>query len=382
MVVMSNKIYRIFVINTGSTSTKVALYENDECTISENLPADKELIRTALNPLDQLEDRRNSILNFISRHHIDMGTVDIISSRGGALPPCQGGAYEVNKFMIDVLKYAPLSTHASSLASMVGQELAEKYNIRHIIYDSVSTDEMSEIACISGIPDILNNAGSHVLNPRMVARYVAKKRLHKKYEDSRIIVAHMGGGISITAHIGGKIVDYCNDYMGPMSPERSGSLPAGTLVRLCYSGKYSRDEMIKKVSGQGGLTAYLGTADAIEVERRIAKGDKYAQLIYDAMCYQTGKKIGEIAPIFCGDIDTIIFTGSLAKSQYIIDYITNMVSFIAPIELVPGEMEMEGLASGALRVLRGEEDAKYYDLLPTGYESKEAFYDAFPEAQK
>ena len=167
-----------------------------------------------------------------------------------------------------------------------------------------------------------------------------------------------------------------------MSPERSGSLPSGTLVRLCYCGKYSRDEMIKKVSGQGGLTAYLGTADAVEVENRIAGGDKYAKLIYDAMCYQTGKKIGEIAPVFCGDIDAIIFTGSLAKSQYVVNYISKMVSFIAPIELVPGEMEMEGLAGGALRVLRGEEEAKLYDLLPLGFKSKEEFYDAFPEAGK
>lgn len=365
---------RILVINTGSTSTKVALYEDDRSIISENLKADPELVRTALTCLEQLPDRRRSVRDFIERNQIDLSTVDIISARGGCLPPCRGGAYMVNDFMVDVLKYAPSSMHASSIAAMIGQELANEFGVPCMIYDSVSTDEMSEIACISGIPDIVNNGGSHVLNPRMVARHVAETVLGKRYEDARIIVAHMGGGISITAHIGGRLVDYCNDYMGPMAPERSGSLPAGTLARLCYSGKYTAEEMNKLISGRGGLAAYLGTSDALEAENRALSGDEYAKLIYDAMCYQTAKKIGEIAPVFCGNVDRIVFTGSIARSEYTIEYIRPMVSFIAPIEVVPGEMEMEGLSGGALRVLRGEEEAKLYDLLPGGYGSKEEFY--------
>lgn len=366
----------IIVINTGSTSTKAALFEDENCLIKENLPADPELVRTALDCVEQLPHRREAVRDFITRHSIDMGSIDMISSRGGCLPPCEGGAYAVSDFMVDVLKYAPSTMHASSLAAMIGQELAKEFNVPHIIYDSVSTDEMSEIACVSGLPEIRNNLGAHMLNSRMVARHVAGK-LGKKYEEGRFIVAHMGGGISVTAHIGGKMLDYINDTIGPMSPERSGALPSVALARLCYSGKYTAEEMYKRLAGNGGLLAYLGTSDALEVQRRIKDGDEYAKLVYDAMCYQIAKKIGEIAPVFRGEIDAIIFTGSLAKSDYVIDYVRPMVSFIAPIEIVPGEMEMEGLACGALRVLRGEEEAKTYDLLPAGFASREKFYTKF-----
>ncbi|MGI5970545.1 MAG: butyrate kinase [Oscillospiraceae bacterium] len=366
--------YRVFVINTGSTSTKCALFEDENCLVKESITTDPELVRNALKSIEQLPQRRKDVQSFIERNGIDLNTVDIISARGGPLANCEGGAYYVNQKMVDVLKYQPISQHASNLSSMLARELGLKYSKPAIIYDSVSTDEMDPIAKISGLPEVPINTGCHVLNPRAVGRYVAEKKLGKAYKDSRLIVCHMGGGITICAQRDGKLVDYVTDYTGPMSPERSGALPSGTFARLCFSGKYTADEVYKLVSGRGGLFAHLGTADALEVEKRAIAGEEPYKLIYDAMCYQISKRIGELAPVFKGDFDAIVFTGSLAKSDYIINYVKDRVGFLAPIIVVPGEMEMEALAGGALRVLRGEEEAKEYDILPKGISSWEEFY--------
>lgn len=364
---------RIFVINTGSTSTKVALFENDKCVIKENLRESAELTSTRLTPVDQLPERTASVMEFIRRNNIDMHSVDAIAARGGMTASCNGGAYEVNKLMVDTLKYAPATNHASSLSPLIGDELSKRYNIPCMIYDSINTDEMDDIARISGLPEITNAQGSHVLNPRAVARKVAEK-MGIEYEQGCFIVAHMGGGISVTAHKYGKIVDYADEYIGPMSPERSGMLPNIALVALCYDSGMTKAEMLKHISGKGGLLAYLGTSDVQEVVARIEAGDEYAQLVLDAMAYQIAKKIGEISVVFSGKVDAIILTGGIAHSDYVVNRVIDRVSFIAPVERMPGEIEMEALAGGILRVLEGREKAQVFNVLPTGYESIDAFY--------
>ena len=368
-----SEVKRIFVINTGSTATKVALFENDKCVIKENLREPAELTSTRLTPVDQLPERTKSVMDFLRRNNIDLSTVDAIAARGGMTASCQGGAYNVNKLMVDTLKYAPATNHASSLSPLIGDELSREYGIPCMIYDSINTDEMDDIARISGLPEITNAQGSHVLNPRAVARRVAEK-MGMEYEQGRFIVAHMGGGISVTAHKYGKIVDYADEYIGPMSPERSGMLPNIALVALCYDSGMTKAEMLKHISGKGGLLAYLGTSDVQEVVERINNGDEYARLVLDAMAYQIAKKIGEIAVVFSGEVDAIIFTGGIAHSDYVLDQIIPRVKFIAPVERMPGEIEMEALAGGILRVLEGKEEAKEFDVVPTGYESVEAFY--------
>ena len=371
---------RIFVINVGSTSTKLALFEDEQYVVQESVREPDELIVNSLTCMDQLEGRRKTVGEFIARNAIDMNMVDMIAARGGSTEPCQGGAYAVNQLMVDTLRYAPATHHPSSLSPVLGSELAEKYDIPCIIYDAISTDETTEIARISGIPEITNNLGAHILNPRAVGHKVARQR-GTTYAKSRFIIAHMGGGISVSAHMYGKIVDYADEYMGPMSPERAGCLPNVALVKLCYSNRYTQDEMLKHISGRGGLLAYLGTSDCVEIERRIRGGDEWAALHYEAMCYQIARKIAEISAVFCGRVDAIILTGALAHSDYIVSRVRERVEFIAPIEVVAGEMEMEALAGGALRVLRGEEAVKAYDIVPTGYDSVEAFYRALADGR-
>lgn len=370
---------KILVINTGSTSTKIALYEDDKAVITENLRVDPNVTQNAIRCMDQLPERRRNIDEFIQRNNIDMTTIDMISCRGGNTGPYEGGAYTVNELMVNYAKYAATSNHPSAISCVIGFELGEKYGIPSIIYDGVHTDEVQPVARPTGMPGIYFNTGSHVLNPRAVARKAAKDQ-GRKFEDCRFIVVHLGGGISVISILGGRIVDYDNEYLGPMSPERTGLLPSVPLAKLCYSGKYTLDEMLKKISGQGGFAALLGTTDGLEIEKRMAAGDEEAIFYYDAMCYQLSKKIAEQSAVFFGKVDNIIFTGSLARSQYIIDYCKERVGHIAPFIVIPGEMEMEALAGGALRVLNGEEEAKKFDILPAGYASAEDFM-AFAAAQ-
>ena len=370
---------KILVINTGSTSTKIALYEDDKAVITENLRVDPNVTQNAIRCMDQLPERRRNIDEFIQRNNIDMTTIDMISCRGGNTGPYEGGAYTVNELMVNYAKYAATSNHPSAISCVIGFELGEKYGIPSIIYDGVHTDEVQPVARPTGMPGIYFDTGSHVLNPRAVARKAAKDQ-GRKFEDCRFIVVHLGGGISVISILGGRIVDYDNEYLGPMSPERTGLLPSVPLAKLCYSGKYTLDEMLKKISGQGGFAALLGTTDGLEIEKRMAAGDGDAIFYYDAMCYQLSKKIAEQSAVFFGKVDNIIFTGSLARSQYIIDYCRERVGHIAPFIVIPGEMEMEALAGGALRVLNGEEKAKKFDILPEGYASAEDFM-AFAAAQ-
>ena len=275
------------------------------------------------------------------------------------LPPVKSGAYRVNDIMVDRLKNRPVFEHASNLGALIAYEVANITDIPAYIYDSVRVDELEDIARISGMPDIPRTSTNHVLNSRAMAMKVAKK-YGKNYDEINCIVAHLGGGISINVQEKGKMIDIISDDEGTFSPERAGRVPCKGLIDLCYSGKYDEKTMHKKLRGNGGLKAYLNTHDAREVEKRIENGDKYAELVYEAMAYQVAKGIGELATVVEGNIDYIIITGGIAYSKTFTDWIIKRVKFIAPIEIMPGENEMESLALGTLRVLRGEEEANEY----------------------
>ncbi|MFA7659760.1 MAG: butyrate kinase, partial [Anaerovoracaceae bacterium] len=241
----------------------------------------------------------------------------------------------------------------------IAASIAEPLGIPAYIYDAVSSDEFCDLARVTGMPEFTRRNFSHVLNAKAMGRKYAKKA-DGSYSDYNLIIAHLGGGISISAHQKGRIMDSISDDAGPFSPERSGSMPLNFIVELCYSGKFTREEVLRKIRGGGGLKAHLGTADCREIEKRIVAGDEYAKLIYEAMGYQIAKGIGNICTVFDGPIDAIILTGGVAYSKMITEMVTKRVDFIAPVVLFPGENEMESLTLGALRILRGEESAKEY----------------------
>lgn len=351
--------YNILVINPGSTSTKIALYLDEKEVFCENLVHDVNKLEEFRTVQEQFEMRKQLVVSFLEEKGYDIKELSAVVGRGGMLPPVQSGAYQVNKVMVDRLRNNPAFEHASNLGALIAYEIANMINVPAYIYDSVRVDELEDIARISGIPDIPRTSTNHVLNSRAMAMKAAK-RYGKNYHEINCIVAHLGGGISVNVQKKGKMVDIIADDEGPFSPERAGRVPCKALIDLCYSQKYDRTNMHKKLRGSGGLKAYLGTHDAREVESRINNGDNYAKLVYEAMAYQVAKGIGEMATVVDGKVDFIILTGGIAYSKMLTDWIVKKVEFIAPIEIMPGENEMESLALGTLRVLRGEESARKY----------------------
>jgi len=353
--------YKILSINPGSTSTKIAIYENEQEVFCKTLSHPAEEIERYNNVAEQFNMRKEVILSFLKDNGYNINELSAVVGRGGMVPSVKSGAYIVNDKMIDRLRNNPIMEHASNLGALIAHEIASNVNIPSYIYDSVRVDELSDIARISGMPDIPRTSSSHVLNSRATAMKVANK-YDKKYADMNFIVAHLGGGISLSVHEKGQIVDIISDDEGPFSPERAGRVPCRDLIDACYSGRFDKDTMKKKLRGNGGLKAYLNTVDAREVERMIENGDEKAKLVYEAMAYQIAKGIGELATVVKGKVDVIIITGGIAYSNMITTWIKERVEFIAPVEIMPGENEMEALALGILRVLKGEEDAKVYDL--------------------
>ncbi len=356
--------YKILVINTGSTSTKIALYEDEKEIAVKNLNHPDELINKYDDVQEQLNMRMELIRTYLDEKEFDIKELSCVVARGGMLLPVKSGAYIINELMLDRVENRPVMEHASNLAAPIGYGIAKDAGIPSYIYDSVMTDELLDIARISGMPDIPRYSTSHVLNTRAMAIKYAKN-IGKKYEELNIIVAHLGGGISINIHQNGKIVDLVSDDEGPFSPERAGRVPCRELINLCYSGKFDKKTMQRKLRGNGGLKAYLNTIDVREVEKMISEGNEYAKLIYDAMAYQIAKGIGELATVVEGKVNVTILTGGIAYSENFTNMIKKRVSFICPVEVMAGENEMEALAYGALRVLRGEEIAKEYtDNIP------------------
>ena len=348
--------YNILSINPGSTSTKIALYENEKPIFFDQVEHSDEDFAGLEDILDQLDFRLEVIRSSMRNHQVSLSKLSAVVGRGGLLPPVNAGGYLVNESLIKVILNGNLSPHASNLGALLADKIAAPLKIPAYIYDSVSSHEFPEIAMITGVPEYLRHSQCHVLNSKAMGRKVAEKH-NKKYEDLNLIVAHLGGGISISVHEKGKIIDSIGDDAGPFSPERTGSLPLLYIVDLCYSGQYTKREMVRKIRGMGGIKAHLGTHDCRLVEKMIAEGNEKAKLVYDAEAYQIAKGIGELSPVIYGKIDYIILTGGIAHSRMMTEMIKERVEFIAPVEVIPGEVEMEALALGALRILRGEEKA-------------------------
>ncbi|EMT38274.1 butyrate kinase [Thermoanaerobacter thermohydrosulfuricus WC1] len=351
----------ILVINPGSTSTKVAVFKDLESVFTETLRHDTKDLNSYKTIIDQFEFRTQAILNMLKEKGISLSEIDAIVGRGGLLKPIKSGTYIVNDKMVEDLRKAERGEHASNLGAIIAYILAKEYNIPAYIVDPVVVDELEDVARITGMPEIEKSSIFHALNQKAIARHLAAD-LNKKYEEVNLIIAHLGGGISVGAHKHGRVIDV-NDALngeGPFSPERAGGLPVLDLVKLCYSGKYTYQEMKKKLIGQGGIVAHLGTNDVREVYKMIEKGDKKAELILDAMAYQTAKEIGAMAVVLKGHVDAVGITGGIAYNEDFVKRISERVKFIAPVYVYPGEDEMLALAQGAYRVLSGEEKAKMY----------------------
>lgn len=353
--------YKLLIINPGSTSTKIGVYEDESPILVETLRHSAEEIGKYNSIIDQIGFRKEVILNILKEKKFDIKTLNAIVGRGGLLKPIEGGTYAVNDAMLKDLKDISRGEHASNLGGIIANEIGKSLNIPAFIVDPIVVDELDDIARISGMPEIERRSVFHALNQKAVAKRYAKEN-EKRYEDVNVIVAHMGGGVSVGAHRNGRIVDVNNalDGEGPYSPERSGGVPVGDLVKLCFSGKYTEEQMKKKITGNGGFVGYLSTNNAIEVEKAALAGDAKAKLIYDAMGYQTAKEIGKCAAVLKGKVDAIILTGGIAYGKPMVNFIKDMVSFIAPIVVYPGEDELLALAQGAISVLSGEEKAKEY----------------------
>lgn len=352
---------QILALNPGSTSTKIAVYEQTEYVFKTTLRHDTNTINQFASVYEQYDFRKEAILNVLKEADIDIHSLAGVVGRGGMVKPIASGTYAINEAMLVDLKEAKRGQHASNLGAIIAKEIADPLGIPSFIVDPVAVDEMEDIARITGMPEIKRQSLFHALNQKAVGLKAAAY-LKKPYAQCNLILAHLGGGISVGAHQQGRVIDVNNalDGDGPMSPERSGSVPLGPLYKMALSGDYTLAQMQKKNYGQGGLVAHLGTNDGYEIERRIKEGDEHARFIYDAMAYQIAKEIGSLGPVLKGKIDAVVLTGGLAHDTLLTDWIKERTEWMAPVLIFPGEDEMEALAFGALRVLRQEEQAKEY----------------------
>jgi len=352
----------ILTINPGSTSTKIAVFRNTKEIFLKNIKhASEELV--GFNKItDQYEFRKNIILQELENANIPKENIRIVVGRGGLVKPIKSGVYSVNKALIEDLKVGVLGQHASNLGGLIADDIARSIEgARAFIADPVVVDELEDIARISGHPLFERISIFHALNQKAIARQHAKS-VSQQYEDLNLIVAHLGGGISVGAHLKGRVIDV-NEALsgeGPFSPERSGTLPAKSLVDLCFSGKYSHEEIKKMITGKGGYVAYLGTNDAYEVEKRATSGDSKAKLIQDAMAYQVAKDIGAMSTVLKGKVDAILLTGGIAYGKPFVESVSERISHIAPIFVYPGEDEMKALAMNGLMVLQGDAEILEY----------------------
>jgi butyrate kinase len=356
-----SKDYKILVINPGSTSTKVALFSNEQLLFEKKIGHSSQELSKFNKIIDQYRFRQDIILSFLKEKGINLYTLHAVVGRGGLLRPIASGTYRINEKMLEDLRSGAMGEHASNLGGLLAYGIAGNLSIPSYIVDPVVTDEMKPVARISGIPEIPRISILHALNQKAIARKAALD-LGKKYEKLNFIVAHLGGGISVGVHYKGKVIDVNNalNGEGPFTPERSGGVPVGSLVELCFSGKFSKDGMMKKVKSKGGLVAYLNTNDVREVLKMIKDGDKKAKLIFEAMAYQVAKEIGAGATVLKGQIDAIILTGGIAYNNDFVNMVRDRVSFLSLVMVYPGEEEMLSLCEGALRVLKGEEVEKIY----------------------
>lgn len=353
----------ILAINPGSTSTKVAVFNVDnEKIFLKNIKHSNEEIASFSCISDQYEFRKKFIIAELESAGINLNDIVVIVGRGGLVKPIPSGLYRVNEPMKVDLRKGVLGEHASNLGGLIADDIANSIEgAQAFIADPVVVDEMEPLARISGHPELERVSIFHALNQKAIAK-VHSKSQNKAYNELNLIVAHLGGGVSVGAHCKGRVIDVNQalDGDGPFSPERSGGLPSGAVAKLCFSGKYTHAEIKKMITGQGGLTAYLNTNDALEVENRVKAGDKHAALIYEAMAYQVSKEIGSCAAVLKGNVDAVLITGGVAYDKSFVNWIKERVEFIAPVFVYPGEDEMQALAFNGIEFLKGETKALEY----------------------
>ncbi len=354
--------YRILAINPGSTSTKISVFENEGEVWSTKLTHSQDELLEFDHIFDQYEFRKGVILDELGKAGYVSDDFDAVVGRGGVLHPLEGGTYSITDRLIEDLQKGVQGEHVSNLGAPIARELSLKADCPAFIVDPVVVDEMLPLARFSGHPDLPRRSIFHALNQKAVARKAASD-LGRNYNDLKLIVVHLGGGISVGAHLNGKVIDVNNALNGdgPFTPERSGGLPVGDLVDLCFSGKLTQADIKRMIKGAGGIVAYLGINDMMIVEDEIKKGNRRYEIVYEAMAYQIAKEIGALATVFEGDVDAIVITGGIAYDKHFISWIIKRVKFIAEVMIYPGEKEMEALALGALRVLRGSERAMEYN---------------------
>ncbi|MDR1271858.1 MAG: butyrate kinase [Clostridiales Family XIII bacterium] len=345
--------YKLLVINPGSTSTKIAYYEDQEQKQVLSLSHSAEELAPFEEVLDQKEFRTKVIEEAVAGWGVSLDELSAVVGRGNVLPNMKGGGYKVEENMVKALEAGLAVPHASNLAALIAYGIANPRNIPAYIYDAVTADEYEDIARVTGFAEVSRESKLHVLNQKASARKAAEK-LGKKYDEVNIIVLHMGGGCTVGLHSNGRIIDGVSDDESHFSPERAGGIPTPRVADLCFSGEYDAKSFLKKVRGQGGLISHLGTADLREVEKRIAEGDEKAEFIYNAQAYVLAKSVGLLAPVADGKIDFIVLTGGIAFSEKMTALIRERIEFIAPVVIEPGENEMEALAFGAIRMLDGE----------------------------
>lgn len=354
------KIY-ILTINPGSTSTKVALFDGTTELARATLRHSAEMLNSFSSISDQLEFRLEAIEQFLNKHSEISRQLAAAVGRGGLLRPLSSGTYRVNERMLHDLRQGVQGQHASNLGGMLAHSIAARFGIEAFIVDPVSVDEFEPLARVSGIPQIERRSLSHALNIKAVA-YRFAEDMQASLDEMNLIIAHLGGGISVAPLKAGRIIDVNNaNEMGPFSPERAGGLPVGDVVRMCFSGEYSSAAELRRIfNGRSGFVGYLGTNDMREVERRIDEGDDRARLIWEAMGYQIAKEIGQMSVVLKGSVDAVLLTGGLAHSDRFTSFIAQHVEFIAPVHIYPGEDELQALAEGAVRVLTNKVAAKEY----------------------
>ncbi len=357
------KTYRVLTINPGSTSTKIAVFDNHNEIFSKTLMHKPEELSHFDRLIDQFVFRKDIVEKTLHENNIPVNSIEAIVGRGGLVRPVESGIYKVNEKMFSDLKNKSLwgRTHASNLGAFISKSIADEIGVSAYIADPVTVDEMDDIARISGVPEIERQSLLHALNIKSIARKTAKK-LDKSLDDCNLIAVHLGGGISVAAIRNGKVVDVNNAMlgMGPFSPQRAGALPLGGLINLCYSGKYTKSELEKKLVKNSGLMGYLGTDSGIEIEKGIDNGNKKFEKIMRAFAYQISKEIGSCATVLKGDVDAIFLTGGLAYDKYLTKWIKERTKFIASFHIFPGEGEMDALAQAGIRALSGEELPKEY----------------------
>ena len=359
------KKYRILAVNPGSTSTKIALFENDEAVFSTSVSHDASVLDKFEEISDQFDYRKSTVLEELEKAGILLEGIDAFVGRGGSLVPIKGGTYFVNDMLLYHAQIGYTVKHPAMLGAQLVHDFAGTYGSKAYVVNPPDVDEFDKIARITGFSDVFRESRIHALNQKEIAiRYSASAG--EKYEDLNLIIVHAGGGVSVTAHRKGRMVD-SNDIVngdGPMAPTRSGALPAYAVVKLCFSGRYNEKQMYNRITKTGGFVDHLGTSDGREVSRRAENGDAYAKLVYDAMIYQISKHIGSLAAALKGEVDAIILTGGMARDKYLVKEIKERVRWIAGVETMAGEFEMEALAAGAMRVLTGEEEALEYSGQP------------------